>query len=88
LIFKVTDEASPKATPPEGRCNVNPGQLGDAVGKKRDSPAAHRSFVGHRDDEKPIGKDEIAARVLSKRQFDFGSRSGATPVSTDDLFPV
>lgn len=75
LTFKVLHDASPEATPAEGHCNMNACQLGDPVGKKPRSAAAHRFSFGDSGDQKPGGKDEVVARLVSKNGIDFGRRS-------------
>ena len=88
LTFKVPHDASPEATPAEGHCNMDACQLGDPVGKKPQSAAAHRFSIGDGSDQKPRGKDEVVARLLAKDRVDFASGGRPTPVPTDDLLPI
>jgi hypothetical protein len=88
LTFKVLHDASPEATPAEGQCNMNACQLGDPVGKKPHSAAAHRFSFGNRGDQKPRGKDEVGARLVSKDRIDFDNRGRPTPVPTYDVLPM
>jgi hypothetical protein len=86
--FKVAHDASPKATPAEGHRNMNACQLRGPLGKKPHSAAAHRLSTSNSDDQKPRGKDQVVARLVSKDRIDFGSRGWPTPVPTDDVLPI
>jgi hypothetical protein len=86
--FKVAHYATPKATPAEGDRNMNACQLRDPLGQKPHSAAAHRLSISNSDDQKPRGKDQVVARLVSKDRIDFGSRGRPTPVPTHDVLPI
>ena len=67
---------------------MNACQLRDPLAKKPDSAAAHRLSISNSDDQKPRGKDQVVARLVSKDRIDFGSRGRPTPVPTNDLLPI
>ena len=67
---------------------MNACQLRDPLAKKPHPAAAHRLSIGNGDDQKPRGKDQVVARLVSKDRIDFGSRGRPTPVPTNDLLPI
>ena len=88
LTFEVVHDASPKATPAEGHRNMNACQLRDPLGEKPHSAAAHRLSIGNSHDQKPRGKDQVVAGLVSKNRIDFGSRRRPTPIPTHDVLPI
>ena len=88
LTFKVAHDTSPKATPAEGHRNMNACQLRDPLAKKPHPAAAHRLSIGNSDDQKPRGKDQVVARLVSKDRIDLGRRRRPTPIPTHDVLPI
>ena len=88
LTFKVTHDASPKTTPAEGRRNVNACQLRDPLAKKPHPAAGHRLSISNSDDQKPRGKDQVVARLVSKDRIDLGRHRRPTIVPTHNVLPI